>query len=182
MDDLCNLGGCIGFAHFVKITINLIALASTEEQSIDKQLLEKLRKFCAYQERCEYEIRKKMKRLEIGLIVQDDYLAALAHERFWDEERFAKLYARSKFRQKHWGRLKIRVKLKERRLKSSLIEEALKEISPEDYEETITNLINKKRALLNEESNYDENVKIFRYLKNKGFEEGQIRALLFNRS
>jgi regulatory protein len=80
---------------------------------MDASILEKLKHFCAYQERSHKDIRSKLLELKIYGNELENYIAILIEENFLNEERFAKLYAGGKFRMKHWGRVKIRYGLKQ---------------------------------------------------------------------
>jgi regulatory protein len=76
----------------------------------------RMQRYCAYQERCHSEVRSKL--LEIGMrgTELEEVIAMLIQEGFLNEERFARLYARSKFRQVQWGRVKIELALKQKQV------------------------------------------------------------------
>lgn len=63
-------------------------------------------------------------------MVKDDFL---------NEARFAVTYAGSKFRQKHWGKVKIKMMLQQKKVSASCIKQALDSI--ENYSETLQQLI-----------------------------------------
>ena len=86
------------------------------------QMLQKSEAFCAYQERCSFEVIEKLKHMgaENGEILQ--VLSSLLDNKFLDDERFATAYAVGKLRIKHWGVNKIKQGLKLKKLDASLIE------------------------------------------------------------
>jgi len=100
----------------------------------------------------------------------------LEDERFWDEFRFASVFASDKFRLKRWGRIKIRQELKRKRVPTNFIEKALKdEILEEDYWITLLYLAEKKRATLKQVTHQLElKQKIARFLLQKGYESDLI--------
>ncbi len=136
----------------------------------DLQLLEMLRKFCAYQERCHSELKEKMERLKIPFYKQDDFIAALISENFLHEERFAKLYAVSKLRQKNWGRRRIEQGLFEKRLSTYCLQAGLKAIDDREYQEILEKTAEKKSASLSEADPWIHKNKLAEYLIRKGFE------------
>jgi len=130
-----------------------------------------MQRFCAYQERCIQEAREKLDRLKVAPDVQEKVLRQLQEAHFIDEQRFAQVFARSKFNQNQWGRLKIRQALEEREIAAPFIEKALAEIDQEAYAETLCHLLLKKARARSATTNlYVKRDKIARYLTQKGFE------------
>jgi len=73
----------------------------------------------------------------------------LKEEGFIDEERYARIFVRSKFHINKWGRVKIRYELKSRTIPEKLVQKAMDEIGEEDYMKTIRELILKKMSEIN---------------------------------
>lgn len=104
----------------------------------------KIRHFCAYQERCHWEVENKLKDFGIWGESASEIIAGLIEENYLNEERFALQFAGGKFRMKHWGRTKIKQELKEKRISDFLIKKALRSIDPEDYYNALLKLTEKK--------------------------------------
>lgn len=145
-----------------------------------EQALEKIRHYCAYQERSHYEVRQKLFGFGLYNVDVEAMIASLIEQDFLNEERFAMLYAGGKFRQKKWGRKRIQYELKLRRISDYNIKRGLSVIDPEDYRKTIDALIDKKKKIL-----MDDGVKepalsagIISYLISRGFEMDQVRGQL----
>ncbi len=136
----------------------------------DIQLLEMLRSYCAYQERCHSELKTKMDRLKIPAYKQANFVAALINENFLNEERFAKLYAVSKLRQKHWGKRRISQALFEKRISDYCQKVALKAIDEGEYNEILQQTAKKKAASITEADPWLRKNKLAEYLIRKGFE------------
>ncbi|MCX6352570.1 MAG: RecX family transcriptional regulator [Bacteroidetes bacterium] len=64
------------------------------------EALQKLRKYCAYQERCHQEVRKKLAEWGFDNEDKDKIIVQLMEEGFLNEERYAKAIVRGKLRQK----------------------------------------------------------------------------------
>lgn len=136
-----------------------------------EDILQKLVKFCNYQERSIKEVEDKMKKLGVAPEEQEEYIERLQLEGFLDEERFARSFARSKFLYNQWGRQKIEVYLKSKGVPSELIEKGLNEIDPEQYEEVVDELARKKtESLKAEDTGLKAKQKVWRFLAQRGFE------------
>lgn len=143
-----------------------------------EQALQKLRQYCAYQERSHYEVQQKLWELGIRRTDQDEMIAKLIDEDYLNEERFAKTFAGGKFRMKEWGRKKIYYALKEKRVSEYSIKSALKEIDDEDYKQLLRELAEKKyESLINEEPVMRKK-KTMDYLLQKGFEADLVTRAL----
>ncbi|MGE5381896.1 MAG: regulatory protein RecX [Omnitrophica WOR_2 bacterium] len=107
----------------------------------------KIRRWCAMQERCLVEVR--IHALALGLSDKDTEKAiqALVDEGFVDEERYAKIYAGSKFRNKNWGRARIIGELRARQIPADIIKIGLSEIDEEEYRARIIEMVEHKIAV-----------------------------------
>lgn len=143
------------------------------------EIRDKLAKYCAYQDRCHWEVENKMAEFNLIPEANDEIMIYLIQNDFLNEERFARSFVRGKFNQKNWGRIKIRSELKKRKIPSKLIDSALLEIDEEDYLKTLENLFEKKKNnLKSERESFKKKAKIRNYLLQKGF-ESEIIADLF---
>lgn len=131
--------------------------------------LEKLKHYCAYQERCHAEVQEKLRKLEVPWQEHDGIIAVLVEERFLNEERFARLFARSKMRQKQWGAQKIKQALQQKRVSDYCIRQAMKELETEEYDSIMANAARKKLDSLHNETPYIQKNKLAQYLLRKGF-------------
>lgn len=137
--------------------------------------------YCAYQERTQQEVRNKLYNLGLYSDEVEEVLTELITENFVNEERYAKAFARGKFRYKQWGRKKITYALKQKKISTYCIDQALHEISEEEYEQEILRLIEKKSSQLSGDVFIVKN-KIARYLIGKGFEQELVWSFLNNDS
>ena len=145
-----------------------------------EQALQKLRQYCAYQERSHYEVEQKLWELGQPGKVHATLIAQLIEEDYLNEERFAIQFAGGKFRMKDWGRKKILYALREKKVSEYSIKKALKEISEEDYRKTLELLAEKKYTLLEGELPLMRKKKTMEYLIAKGYEPEMV-SLVVNR-
>ena len=139
-----------------------------------KEAFLKLTKYCTYQDRCQAEVRNKLFEIEAPYESIEHIISELIEDKFLDEERFATSYARGKFYYKDWGRTKITLELKQRKISDYCLKKGLLEIDEDDYLSTIRKLIDKKgKQLGNSTSPVNQN-KIANFLYNKGYESNLI--------
>ena len=143
-----------------------------------EQALQKLKQYCAYQERSHSEVKQKLWDLGVWRSEHDGIIASLIEDDYLNEERFAKSFAGGKFRMKDWGRKKIYYGLKEKGVGEYLIKQAMKEINEETYHKTLSDLAEKKYALLKGEQYLVRKKKTMDYLLQKGYEPNLITAVL----
>ena len=134
-----------------------------------------IRKYCAYQDRCHFEVKQRLYQLGVKGLEQDQIIASLIEENFLNEERFAKNYARGHFRMKQWGRNKIIVGLKAKKISAYCIKKGLEEIDEEEYVQTLQKII-EKRMQISGKTKYTRLIhkKLYDYLYQKGYESNLI--------
>jgi regulatory protein len=149
-----------------------------KKQLTKEQALQKLKHYCAYQERSHAEVKEKLYNLGVWKKEHDDIIAVLIEENYLNEERFAIAFARGKFRMKHWGRVKIKYELKQKQVSEYCIKKALKEIDEDEYLKTLQKLAEEKHASLKGEQYLIRKKKTIDYLAQKGFEMELIKQAL----
>jgi regulatory protein len=144
-----------------------------------EQALQKARHYCGYQERCHSEVQEKLYSFGLRKPQVEAAIAALIEENYLNEERFAVQFAGGHFRLKHWGKVRIRYQLKQKRVSDYCIKVALAGIDEEDYGQTLSRLATKKWEELAKETNpLIRKRKWQEYLLQKGFESDRIAAVL----
>lgn len=141
-------------------------------------LLEKLKKYCAYQERSHHDVVQKMWDLKIPHEWRDGMIITLMQENFLNEERFARTYVRGKFNIKKWGRIKIINGLKQHEVNKKCIQLALTEIDEDCYLEVLRETIELKRSKLKEKNPWKRRSAIYRFAAHRGFEPSLINEQL----
>lgn len=145
-----------------------------------EQALQKLRHFCAYQERCHSEVKDKLFKLGVRVKEHDEIIAALIEDNYLNEERFAIAYAGGKWRVKRWGRVKLTYELRQKKVSEYCIKKALKQISGEEYGAVLQQLLEEKYADLKEEQYLTRKKKTMDYAVGRGFEPNLVRAAIEN--
>lgn len=124
------------------------------------------------------EVTMKLK--SWGLIQEaiDLLIVELIQYNFLNEERYAKSFARGKFRIKKWGKIKIRTALKKRNVYFKCIDLAMLEIDDNTYLNTLKELLQKKNKTVNETNSHKRKMKLISYLVTRGYEYDLIHDAL----
>lgn len=126
--------------------------------------------WCAYQERCQQEVRDKLYTWGLWPDAIENIIAELISRNFLNEERFAIAYAGGKFRIKKWGKQKIKIELKKRKVPDALIRKALKEIGEVDYDNALEKTLAVKWKAEKEKHPLKKKMKVMRYMISRGYE------------
>ena len=107
--------------------------------SVD-EATKKLEGYCAYQDRCHKEVISKLKEMHMIPQAIELIVGHLIQDNFLNEERFARSFARGKFKIKKWGKNRIVNELKHREISKYNISLALEEIESKEYLKTFNTL------------------------------------------
>jgi regulatory protein len=140
--------------------------------------LQKLKHFCAYQERCHQEVREKLRQLGLWGEDAEEIIADLVTGNYLNEERFARGFAGGRFRLKKWGRRKISQALKMKDVSPYCIRKGLSEIDEEAYLQTLEALARHKYESLRGEQYLRRRYKTTQYLISRGYEPELIARAL----
>jgi len=142
------------------------------------QAITSIKRFCAYQERAQQEVRDKLYEYGMSKDEVEEILSNLISENFLNEERFAVQFAGGHFRIKGWGKVKINHALKQKRVSAYNIKKALQSIDLDAYEKTLETLANKKWNSLKGERGLSKMAKTQAFLYQRGFEPQLIQPIL----
>ncbi len=123
---------------------------------------------CARSEQCSFDIEQKLKRYELDNDEIKAVLEFLFENKFIDDKRFARSFARDKVRFAGWGPMKIRAALAAKRIVNADISEALNAVELSDSEDALQRALKAKVRNLDPEDRNDRQ-KALRYLIGRGF-------------
>lgn len=135
-----------------------------------QEATKKLEHYCAYQERCHKEVAQKLKDMYMIPEAMDVILVHLIQHNFLNEERFAKTFVRGKFKIKAWGRRRLTFELKQKDISKVNINQALAEISDDEYVGVFNDLAEKKAHSIKETNLLKKKKKFIDYFLYRGWE------------
>ncbi|MBD3636097.1 MAG: RecX family transcriptional regulator [Crocinitomicaceae bacterium] len=139
---------------------------------------QKIEAWCAYQERCDFEVRTKLSSWNMDQEHIDILISDLISNNFLNEERFAEAFVSGKFRIKKWGRVKIKQHLKQKKISDYSIQKGLSEIDEEEYLDTIKNLVESKLKSTKGKNDWERKMKVKQYLYGRGYEAELVNPFL----
>jgi regulatory protein len=139
----------------------------------------KMEQYCAYQERSPREVQNRIAELGMTGDDADKILQILEGDNYVNETRFAFAYSGGKFRINHWGKVKIGLELRAKGISPTLVNQALAEISDEEYKAVFDKVFANKKAQLESKKAANMAAKLVTYLVNVGFEQDMVYGAVF---
>jgi Uncharacterized protein conserved in bacteria len=144
------------------------------------EALEKLKKYCAYQDRCHQEVRTKLLTMKVYGDALEQIIASLIEDGYLNELRYAENFSRGKYRIKKWGKNKIKQALRQKGISDYCVKKGLAQIDlEEDYTKTLNDVLSK---YINQRiDKYEKPLlrkKAYAYGINRGFESALVVVTL----
>ena len=131
---------------------------------------DKIKRYCSVQDRCQWDVIKKMNEWGLGAKIKTRLLEILITENYINEKRFSESFCRGKFKIKNWGKIKISNELKQKNISNICIEKGMEEIKEDEYLKVLDKLFVEKRDQLTEKNHFVKKTKIANFLIQRGFE------------
>lgn len=146
-----------------------------------QKIKSKLENFCAYQERSQYEVEKKLNTLKLISEDKKRIISHLNQNNFLNQGRFIEAYVSGKINQKRWGKEKIREGLIQHKIPKTDIDQAINNIPEKTYQNNLLILAQRKaRSIKIEEDLYLKKAKLMRFLYSKGYTSNDWKEIDFN--
>lgn len=140
--------------------------------------LQRLETLCAAGEHCRHELTEKLHKWGVTAQEATRILESLEQRRFVDDSRFASAFVRDKLLYNHWGKIKISLALRAKRIDPDIIDEALDEIDSEEYEEVAREFLAAKARTVKEGNCYDGRSRLYRHGLSRGFESPLVARIV----
>ena len=139
------------------------------KQKTEQEAYLTLAALCAQVEHCQWEMVEKMRKWEIPEEAQARIMERLVKERYVDDERFARAFAKDKVRYNKWGRRKVEQALWQKHIDEDIRKNVLNEIDDEEYLSVLRPLLKQKRKSIKAQNDYELNQKLMRFALGRGF-------------
>ena len=126
-----------------------------------------IQRYCAFQERCQSEVAERLRSMGVLPEAQADLVSELMSEGYLSEERFARAFARGKFRIKGWGPHKIALHLQAKRVSSACITLGLDELDEAEL----------RAYLARKKEDFDDEHEYMAWCYRKGFDRGMAASV-----
>lgn len=146
----------------------------------EQEVLLRLTSLCSTAEHCSHEMLEKMRRWEIDEDAQTRIMEYLVKEKYIDDERYARFFAKDKIRYNKWGRRKVEQAMWQKHIDADIQQRVLDEIDDDEYLLILRPLLKSKRRTVKAANNYEMNMKLIRFAMGRGFTMDIIRQCLDN--
>jgi len=136
-----------------------------------EELLQRAMRVCSEREYCISEISALLDRW--GAPGQEDrewIINRLVAEKFIDEHRYSRAFVIDHFRHNHWGKIKITMGLRSKKLDPEAIAAGLEAIDEEEYVALLRKIIEEQRRKIKARNRIELKGKLLRHALGKGFE------------
>ena len=135
-----------------------------------KEAVVKAAAICSRNEKCEFDIRKKLDSWDLNIENKNKIIQYLKKEKYIDHQRYTGFFVRDKFRFNKWGKRKIEYELKLRSIESDVIKNGLKSIPDDEYKNTLAEILEQKLNGIKNRDYYHTKASLMRFASSKGFE------------
>ena len=142
------------------------------------EALQKAAAYCSLSEKCEYEVKEKLRTWDVSNTDVAKVIDQLRHDDFINDARYCTYFTRDKFRFNRWGKIKIGMMLRSKQLPEEEITNALAQIDEAEYEEALVVILQTKLKSLTYKYEYEKQGKLFRFAQSRGFEHNIISNVL----
>lgn len=150
------------------------------KQISEDDALLRLTSLCSTAEHCSHEMIEKMQRWQLADDAQARIIEYLVKEKYIDDERYARFFAKDKIRYNKWGRRKVEQAMWLKHIDGDIQRDVLDDIDDEEYLAVLRPLLKTKRKSVKASSDYEMNMKLIRFAMGRGFTMDIIRQCLDN--
>lgn len=150
------------------------------KQISEEDALLRLTSLCSTAEHCSHEMIEKMQRWQLANDAQARIIEYLVKEKYIDDERYARFFAKDKIRYNKWGRRKVEQAMWLKHIDGNIQRDVLDDIDDEEYLAVLRPLLKTKRKSVKASSDYEMNMKLIRFAMGRGFTMDIIRQCLDN--
>lgn len=144
-----------------------------------EEAFNRLANLCVKGERCSFDMYNKLRLSGLPRADIDRVISDLVDQKYIDDTRYAHAFVRDKYRFQHWGRRRIIIELRRRRISADVIREALEEIIEDDYIRYATETVRTRlRSLGDNAGEFEGRQKLFRYAVSRGYEPEIVIAII----
>jgi len=135
-----------------------------------EKALSRAMKLCSSQEYCKSDIEKKLLGWQLDPEHIPFVLQQLEQEKFLDDFRFARAFAKDKLRFSKWGSIKVKYHLKMKGISANIIREVFSDLDDIDQEEIIRKELEIKRKFIKDSDPYLVKMKLLRFAQSRGYD------------
>ena len=135
---------------------------------MDKQWLNSMMAYCSRSEHCVFDVMEKLSAAAVSEDDANEIVQELIRLGYIDELRYARAFVNDKFRFNKWGKIKIAHVLRQKKVASNVIQDALDTIDDEAYNQVLMQLIESKKKTTKATAT-QQRAAVMRFALSRGF-------------
>lgn len=141
------------------------------EKKQKEELLQRAMRACSEREYCISDISALLDRWGADDAEMRTWIIdRLIREKFIDEHRYSRAFVLDHFRHSQWGRVKISMSLKQKKVDPEAIASGMEAIGEDEYLELLQKILSDQRRKIKAKNRLDLKGKLLRHALGKGFE------------
>lgn len=149
----------------------MLKLKNMDEKNEKEELLHRAQQICSGREYCISDITSLLERWGAkDEKTKSQIINKLVEDKFLDEVRYCRAFARDHFTYSQWGKVKIVMSLKAKNIPEAAISSGLEAIDEGEYLALLKKIIGDQQKRVKAKNRYDLKGKLLRYALGKGFE------------
>ncbi|MDD4777552.1 MAG: regulatory protein RecX [Fermentimonas sp.] len=144
----------------------------------EKQAFARMARLCSQKEYCSFDISQKLYRLNLSAQEIERVISLLIKQNFINDERFVRSYIGDKVKFNKWGKRKIELSLRQKKLPETVIQRVFCEYSDSELNHSLEDILNKKWRSVKGANDNERKSKLIRYALGRGFEMKEIIAVM----
>lgn len=149
-----------------------------EKITTAEQAFLQMSRLCSRKECCVWEIQQKLQRMCISDGNAEQIILRLKKGRYIDEARYARNYIHEKLTYNRWGKIKIVLSLRQKKIPDEVIQTAFAEFSDNEFNASLQPLLEFKRKTVKGSSHFEINGKLIRYALGRGYPMKEILSCM----
>ncbi|HIZ85810.1 MAG TPA: RecX family transcriptional regulator [Candidatus Coprenecus stercoravium] len=133
---------------------------------------------CSRREYCSSAVLQKIRQKGLDGKEAAAVLDRLVRERYVDDARYARAFVRDKALLSGWGQRKIAFALSVKGISKDIVEAALREVSPEDSEARMRQVLSAKWKSVSGKTLYERRTKLLRFALSRGYQYDDVMRFL----
>lgn len=144
----------------------------------EKQAFTRMARLCSQKEYSSFDISQKLYRLNFTSKEIENIVNRLIEENFINDERFVRSYIGDKLKFNKWGKKKIELTLKQKKIPQGIIYKVFKEYSASELNKSLESVLEKKWKSVKGATDNEKKGKLIRYALGRGFEMKEILSCM----
>lgn len=136
----------------------------------EAELLHKAASYCSLSEHCIMDVREKLSKWGAEPTIINKIIKHLIKERYIDEARYTRAFVNDKYKFNRWGKTKIVMALRQKKIDEETITDSIQQIEEDDYNDNLMAILQNKKRQIKDTDTQKVKAKLFRFAASRGYD------------